>query len=63
MLTLSMAFPMRAETLVTVEFVPVGKGTEIRLAHEGLPTPEDRNGHEEGWKICLERLADLVSER
>ena len=55
--------PMRAETLVTVEFVPAEKGTEIRLSHEGFPTREDRDGHEEGWKICLERLVELVSER
>ena len=55
--------PMRAETLVTVAFVPAGQGTEIRLSHEGFPTPEDKEGHEEGWKICLERLVDLVSER
>lgn len=54
---------MRAETLVTVEFVPVGKETEIRLCHEGFPTREDREGHEEGWRVCLERLGDLVSER
>lgn len=55
--------PMRAETLVTVEFVPVEDGTEMRLLHEGFPTPEDRDGHEEGWKICLERLVGLVGER
>ena len=55
--------PMRAETLVKVEFVPAGQGTEIRLSHEGFPTPEDKEGHEEGWKTCLERLVDLVSER
>ena len=55
--------PMRAETLVTVEFVRAAEGTEIRLSHEGFPTREDRDGHEEGWKICLERLVDLVSER
>ena len=55
--------PMRAETLVMVEFVLAGEGTEIRLLHEGFPTPDDRNGHEEGWKVCLERLGDLVAAR
>ena len=54
---------MRAETLVTVEFARAEDGTEVRLSHEGFPTPEDREGHEEGWNICLERLVDLVSER
>lgn len=55
--------PMREETLVTVEFVPVGEDTEIRLIHEGFPTPADRDGHEEGWKICLGRLAELVGSQ
>ncbi len=55
--------PMREETLVTVELVPVEGGTEIRLAHESFPTPSDVDGHEEGWKICLDRLADLVTVR
>ena len=51
--------PMNEETVVTVEFVPVEEDTEIRLTHEGFPTPADRDGHEEGWKICLGRLAEL----
>ena len=54
---------MKAETLVTVEIVPTEERTEIRLSHEGFPAPSDRDGHEEGWKICLERLADLVAAR
>ena len=57
------AHAMKAETVVTVEFVPVEGGTEIRLTHSGFPTADDRKGHEEGWKICVERFADLVSGR
>ncbi len=57
------AHAMKAETVVTVEFVPVEGGTEVRLTHSGFPTADDRNGHEEGWKICVDRLADLVSGR
>lgn len=53
--------PMKAETVVTVEFLPVDEGTEIRLSHEGFPTPSDKDGHEEGWKLCMERLAEVVS--
>ena len=52
---------MKAETVVTVEFVPVEGGTEIRLTHEGFPAPDDRDGHEEGWTICVGRFADLVA--
>ncbi|MCY3545288.1 MAG: SRPBCC family protein [Gemmatimonadetes bacterium] len=57
------AHAMKAETVVTVEFVPVGGGTEIRLTHDGFPTPDDRKGHEEGWQICVGRIADLVDGR
>ena len=52
---------MNAETVVTVEFVPVDGGTEVRLTHEGFPTRDDRDGHKEGWTICLERFAELVA--
>ena len=55
--------PMKTETVVTVEFVPAGGGTEIRLTHEGFPTPGDRDGHEEGWKICVGRLGELVEAK
>lgn len=55
------AHAMKAETVVTVEFVPVEDGTEIRLTHEGFPTPDDRAGHEEGWKICVGRFAETVA--
>ena len=55
--------PMQEETLVTVELVPATGGTEVRLAHEGFPTPGDRDGHEQGWKICLDRLAEFVTPR
>ena len=52
--------PMMVETVVTVEFRPVEGGTEIRLTHEGFPASSDRDGHETSWKICTEKLADLV---
>lgn len=54
------AHAMGAETVLTVEFAPIEGGTEIRLTHSGFPTPDDRAGHEEGWKICVGRLAALV---
>jgi len=54
---------MKEETVVTVDFVPAEDGTEIRLTHEGFPTADDRDGHEEGWTICMARIADLVDAR
>ena len=49
------------ETVVTVEFVPVDGGTEVRLVHSGIPTPESRDGHGKGWTSCLERLEELLA--
>ena len=57
------AHPMQEETQVTVELTQAADGTEIRLTHEGFPTPGDRDGHEQGWKMCLDRLAELVTAR
>lgn len=57
------AHAMKAETVVTVEFVPVEGGTEIRLTHSGFPAADDRDGHRQGWEICVERFAELVDGR
>ncbi len=51
---------MRTDTLVKVDFVAVEGGTEIRLIHEGFPASSARDGHEQGWGISLDRLADRV---
>ena len=51
---------MHTESLVTVEFVPVDGGTEIRLTHQGFPAPSDMEGHEVGWRMCLDRLVAQV---
>lgn len=55
--------PMKAETVVTVEFEPVEDGTEIRLTHTGFPIGDDREGHEQGWTMCLDRLTAQVGGR
>lgn len=44
------------ETVVTVELREVDGGTELVLTHEGFPAAEARDGHEEGWASCLDRL-------
>lgn len=44
------------ETVVTVELREVERGTELVLTHEGFPAAEARDGHEEGWASCLNRL-------
>jgi uncharacterized protein YndB with AHSA1/START domain len=47
---------MDVDTLITVEFVEKDGGTEVRMTHEGIPTTEARDGHNEGWTLCLDRL-------
>jgi uncharacterized protein YndB with AHSA1/START domain len=43
----------------TVEVVlePDGDGTQLRLAHRGLPTAESAERHGHGWRHYTERLA------
>ena len=41
------------DSLVTVEFRAAGKGTEIVLTHEGLPSKEAVTGHTKGWSDIL----------
>lgn len=49
------------ETLVTVEFREVAGGTEVVLTHEHFPDAEARDGHEQGWTVCLELLAGMFA--
>lgn len=44
------------ETVVTVEFRPHERGTEVVLTHEGFPAEEATEAHVEGWTGCLEKL-------
>ena len=52
---------MGVETLVTVDFVPVDGGTEVRLVHDGFPNSEAKDAHGEGWPACLDRFTKLFA--
>lgn len=47
------------ETVVTVEFRARGEETEVVLVHEGFPAAEARDGHEQGWALCLDHFERL----
>jgi uncharacterized protein YndB with AHSA1/START domain len=50
------------EMLVTVEFKARGKQTELILTHERFASAESRDGHEQGWKRCLDQLGKFVAK-
>ncbi len=49
------------ETLVTVEFNQVGDNTEVVVTHDRFPNPEAKQGHDEGWNSCLDKLEALLA--
>ncbi|HTS18994.1 MAG TPA: SRPBCC domain-containing protein [Verrucomicrobiae bacterium] len=50
------------ETVVTVDFLEVKEGTEVRLRHEGFPAAEPRDQHNHGWNGCFDKLEKLFAE-
>ena len=44
------------ETLVTVEFHPSGKHTEVTITHTLFTTETERDYHNEGWTGCMSCL-------
>jgi uncharacterized protein YndB with AHSA1/START domain len=48
-------------SIVTVELVDAGGGTELRLTHEKLPNKESRDGHTRGWNSALDKLEKFFS--
>jgi uncharacterized protein YndB with AHSA1/START domain len=51
-----------AATLVTVDFLPAGRHTEVVVTHEQLPDGA-RESHTRGWTSGIERLDTFCSQR
>jgi len=47
-------------TTVTVTLTPVSDGTRLVLAHAETEPGAGQDGHEGGWTISLQRLADAL---
>ena len=45
------------ETLVEIDLTEGPSGTELHLMHSGFGTPDFADGHDTGWRQCLDRLA------
>jgi uncharacterized protein YndB with AHSA1/START domain len=45
-----------ADTIVTIDLMPVDGGTELILTHSGFTTEPERNEHAKGWNGCLDRI-------
>ena len=51
----------QCETMVTLEFLAKGTGTELVLTHEGFATDEARTNHERGWTGIMESITGQLS--
>jgi uncharacterized protein YndB with AHSA1/START domain len=51
---------MATDTLVEVDFLEDGDGTEVVLKHTGFTSEELRDQHAHGWTGCLDNLERRV---
>ena len=49
------------ESLVTVIFTDLGGSTEVNLLHQGLPSAESAQKHNQGWSSCLDQFELYLS--
>jgi uncharacterized protein YndB with AHSA1/START domain len=49
------------ETLITIELHEEGDATRVVMLHEGHLTEQTRDGHEEGWSSCFDKLEEMFA--
>ena len=49
-------------SLITVEFLTRGQGTEIVLTHSRFATVASRDNHAQGWSAAVESFASFVAQ-
>jgi uncharacterized protein YndB with AHSA1/START domain len=52
-----------AETIVTVELIPEGEKTLLKLTHSGFPDEESKDAHQQAWPMVLEQLEKVYTEK
>ncbi len=52
--------PSVTNTRVTIELRDLGDSTELTLTHELIETESLREGHTEGWNVCLTNLSSYL---
>jgi uncharacterized protein YndB with AHSA1/START domain/predicted enzyme related to lactoylglutathione lyase len=51
------------ETTVTIDLAEVQGGTQLTLTHEGFPTVEARDDHNDGWTRTIDKLERLAEKQ
>jgi uncharacterized protein YndB with AHSA1/START domain len=50
-------------SVVTIDFKPVDRGTEVVLTHENLPSQQEADAHRKGWTRVLDHMSQSYSKR
>jgi uncharacterized protein YndB with AHSA1/START domain len=49
-------------SLVTLDFKPAGRGTEVVLTHENLPSQQEADNHRQGWTRVLDQMSRVYAK-
>ncbi|MBI4093368.1 SRPBCC domain-containing protein, partial [Candidatus Kaiserbacteria bacterium] len=49
-----------SETLVTVDFKPVGDKTEMTMTHSGFADEKQKEMHNQGWSSSFNKLEKIL---